>query len=92
MRYLTISVALLLATIGTATPQSNSAPDQTRRPAQVPEGPISAGVYHQPSPAEIQQREHGSKADQQRRQRESKEVDELYNQLINSGWTPPNKP
>jgi hypothetical protein len=92
MRHLTLPAALLLATIGTAAAQNNSAPAQNQPPVHVPEGPISGGVFHQPTEAEIQQREHDSKAFQQQQQQENKEVDQLYNQLINPGQAPAKKP
>lgn len=62
---------------GTDTTQQPQAP----QPEQFP-GPISGGVYHQPTAAEIEQRERDTKAAQQRQQQESREVDQLYNQLI----------
>jgi Spy/CpxP family protein refolding chaperone len=93
MRYLTLSATLLLATIGTAAAQNNATPAPNQPPVHVPdEGPISGGVFHQPTQGEIQQREHDSKAYQQQQQQESKEVDQLYNQLINPGQAPAKKP
>jgi hypothetical protein len=64
-------------------PADQQAPQPTEGPQsqQVP-GPISGGVYHQPTAAEIEQRERDTKAAQLRAQRENREVDQLYNQLI----------
>ena len=62
---------------GTDTAQQPQAPQPELFP-----GPISGGVYHQPTAAEVEQRERDSKAAQQRAQQESREVDQLYNQLI----------
>jgi hypothetical protein len=93
MRYLILPAALLVAiTMSPALAQDNSVPAQNQRPVQVPPGPISGGVFHQPTQEEIQQREHDSKAYQQQQQQESKEVDQLYNQLINPGQAPAKKP
>jgi hypothetical protein len=92
MRYLILSAVLLLATIGAAAAQNNPATSQNQPPVHVPEGPISGGVFHQPTQEEIQQREHDSKAYQQQQQQENKEVDQLYNQLINPGQAPAKKP
>jgi hypothetical protein len=91
MRHLILPAALLLVTaIAAADAQDTSIP--ARPPVQVPPGPISGGVFHQPTQAEIEQREHDSKAYQQHEQQESKEVDQLYNQLLNPGQQPPKKP
>ncbi len=94
MRHLILPAALLLVTaVATADAQDTPpAPAQGQRPVQVPPGPISGGVFHQPTQAEIEQREHDSKSYQQHEQQESKEVDQLYNQLINPGQQPPKKP
>lgn len=89
MRQIMLLAAFVLATtVAAASAQDTTAPDQqspppSRREPTVPlSGPISGGVYHQPTRAEIEQRERDDRAAQQRSQQESKEVDQLYNQLI----------
>lgn len=93
MRYSMLLAALLLAaSIGTADAQDTDATPQPSQKVQVPDGPISGGVYRQPTQTEIEAREHDSKAYQQRQQQESQEVDQLYNQLINPGQGGSTKP
>ena len=56
-------------------------PTEWPQPQKFP-GPISGGVYHQPTQAEIDQRVRDKKAAELRAQQENREVDQLYNQLI----------
>jgi hypothetical protein len=89
MRQIVLLAALVFATtVAAANAQDATAPDQQspppseRQPVMPLSGPISGGVYHQPTRAEIEQRERDNRAAQQRSQQETKEVDQLYNQLI----------
>jgi hypothetical protein len=83
-----LAALLLAAAIGTAAAQEGDTAPPSQKVPVPDDGPISGGIYHQPTQAEIQQREHDSKAYQQHQQQESQEVDQLYNQLIDPGQTP----
>lgn len=64
-------------------PAGQQPPLQQQQPAQQYPGPISGGVYRQPTEAEIQQREHDNRAAEEQAKQQNQEVEQLYKQLIN---------
>jgi len=91
MRNLPIIVALAFAVCASAAaqqpadapppPPANQDGPQPSPPA-IDRGPISGGVFHQPTQAEVEQRERNSAQAKKRAQQQDREVDQLYKQLI----------
>ena len=89
MRSLAFILAPVLAIcVSAAAQQSPDAPppeaaqqDRTS-PSHYP-GPISGGVFHQPTEAEVRQRERTSHEEEERARHQDQEVDQLYEQLMN---------
>jgi hypothetical protein len=63
------------------TPPDQKPPNQAGQAQRYP-GPITGGVFHQPTEAEINAREHETKAMERQGQEQNQEVEELYKQLI----------
>ena len=84
MRQIMLLAALALAVLVTAADAQDTAPQPPQeQPPQQYQGPIWGGFDHQPTQAEIDQRQRDTKAAQERAREQNQEVDQLYKQLIN---------